>query len=208
MLISDEHEFIFVHIPKTAGSSVRSALEEFSLEKRSSNWSRFLKRLNLPKDYQRYRFGLHSDLKKAQEKLPPELFNQYKKIAFVRNPWDMLVSNYSFKVFGSADKKSKLKKYDFESFIQAEAKAHNHLQSDYLTNKDGEFQYDFLGRFENLANDYDRLRDYLDIPLKELPSKNRSHNRRAYQEYYTDETREFVASHWKKDIEAFAYTFD
>jgi len=207
LLISDEHKFIFIHIPKTAGSSIRSALSEFALERNNSQLSRLLRRFNLPKNHHNYRFGLHNDLRKAQEKIPAELFSQYRKVAFVRNPWDQLASNYRYKVFGSSDKKSELSNIDFESFIQKEAKRHNRLQHDYLIDRNRKLQCDFLGRFENLAEDYNKLRDFLGIDLVELPSKNISLKKGSYQDYYNDETKEFVAQHWKKDIDVFGYEF-
>ena len=74
MLVSHSHKLIFVHIQKTGGQTI----------------SRLLKK-NVP-DISRFRrkheFAVH-----AMEEL--EGWNEYFKFAFVRNPWDRLVSWYS-----------------------------------------------------------------------------------------------------------------
>jgi hypothetical protein len=63
----------------------------------------------------------------------------------------------------------------------------------------------FYARFENLAEDWQRICDRLgrDMPLDHL---NRS-ERRAYTDYFTDETREIVARRNAGFIARFGYSF-
>jgi Sulfotransferase family len=74
MLVSHSHKLIFVHIQKTGGQTVSKVLKE-----NISDISRFRRK---------HEFAMH-----AMEEL--EGWNEYFKFAFVRNPWDRLVSWYS-----------------------------------------------------------------------------------------------------------------
>ena len=103
MLISDSHQFIFIHVPKTAGTSIRNALAPYALSRPSGKIASLLKHINLPRDYRKFRFGTHCTLAKVEQKLPTEVFQNYKKIAFVRNPWDRLVSMYAYRILGTDD---------------------------------------------------------------------------------------------------------
>jgi hypothetical protein len=65
---------------------------------------------------------------------------------------------------------------------------------------------DFVGRFENLQNDFDAVCDTIGVPRQQLLNSNHI-QRKRYTEYYDEETREIVAKHHARDIEYFGYKF-
>lgn len=67
-------------------------------------------------------------------------------------------------------------------------------------------ELDFIGRFENLANDYMRIQELLSV-YKTLPRLNTSEGRRDYRDYYDEETRRLVTSMYREDLELFDYRF-
>ena len=72
--------------------------------------------------------------------------------------------------------------------------------------ENGRIIVDFVGRFENLQEDWREICNCIGIAHIELPHVNRS-ERKDYREYYTEETRQIVAERFQKIIDKFGYEF-
>lgn len=207
MLISDTKRFIFVHVPKAAGKSVREALAPYCLP-RPPKFHSLLRRFGLPRDYRRYRFRTHGGLVDAQRILPAAVFRDYFKFAFVRNPWDRLVSSYHYILErpGHPHHRRVRRLGSFAAYVEYEAHRGKFRQYDLLCRTGGEPGMDFVGRFERLEQDFDQVCRKLGIEAA-LPHVNVSRHR-SYADYYDPATRALVERSWRQDIEAFGYTFD
>ena len=206
MLISDSYQFIFVHVRKAAGSSIRDTLEPLSIVKPTDTWSKIKSRfLKTEKDYKKYAFRQHDDINVAKRLMPPELFEAYFKFAFVRNPWERLVSEYEFiRRRPDHGRYSKVIKMDFKSYIVYQSKRYDAHQINMLADKNGNLLMDFIGKFENLYEDWGRVTDKLGIENKQLTHRKKA-GIKDYDSYYDDETRALVSDLWKRDIVAFGY---
>jgi len=210
MLISDQKQFIFVHIAKTAGTSIEAALKPYVNPKPMDKWHSFLRRFDLPKDYRKFKFPKHAFLNVAQKKMPANLYDSYFKFAVVRNPWDRLVScyhsDYGLKKERNPNRRYK-KPIDFFEYLQKQRERKNY-QLERIINLDGEIGLDFVLRFEQLKNDIDILAEKIDIKI-ELPHLNHSiRKKNSYQEYYDQRSKDFVHLYWEKEIELLGYEFD
>jgi hypothetical protein len=217
MLLSYRHKFLFVHIAKTGGTSIRAALER-ERWKDAYRLPRFLcSRLSALTGHRLgAKFPRHAKAIAAKEMLPRELFDELFKFAFVRNPWDLQVSSYHH----IRRERPHLMEHirDFPSFLRwkldPERPYHYiidtsiELQSDYLRDLGGKIIVDFIGRYENLQADFDRVCARLGIPSRPLPHRRQAKDRSDYRRYYDTATAELVATHFKLDIEVLGYSFD
>jgi hypothetical protein len=96
----------------------------------------------------------------------------------------------------------------FAQYVDWEIARHKRSLSAYMTDKDGSIMVDFVGRFENLHLDFERLCALFGLPALELLHAKTLRPHEDYRSYYDDATREKVARHWKADIDRFGYTFD
>ena len=219
MLISHTRGFLFVHIAKTGGTSVRAALRPYRWSGRYAP-AILLASLMSQMTRPRHRLGVkcprHAKAVAAKEMLPEEVFRGLFKFVFVRNPWDLQVSSWhhigrekphvldGVKTFPEFLRR----KFDPERSYDYMLDISRELQSDYIVDLHGNTIVDFIGRYENLQTDFDTACDRIGIPRIQLPHERRAVDRDDYRRYYDDESRELVARHYAPDIERLGYTFD
>lgn len=206
MLVSHRYRFIFIHVYKVAGTSMREALERFCEDRWKRRAARLLGRTGL------YRPDLpppHLKAREARDMLPPEVFDGYYKFAFVRNPWDWQVSLYHFMRSTPDNHQHELAKgfSGFSEYLAWRVREDRQLQKAFVTDEAGNLIVDRVGRLETVEADLEAIRQAIGLPPVRLPHVNRSRHR-DYRTYYTDETRRMVAEAFKEDIELFGYTFD
>jgi hypothetical protein len=218
MLISYTHKFIFVHVGKTGGTSIREALEPYSEEPERFRICRPPKlsgsRPNIMYTIWRTLL-LHPRARDIRRELPPDVYANFYKFAFVRNPWDWQVSMYHFLLREpTAAKHAEVKELErFEAFLEWVIETPNpyprgisKLQSDMLADSDGNILVDFVGRYETITEDFWNICRRIQIQPR-LSHLNQS-NHRDYRTYYTSESRKLIEKHFQADIALFGYTFD
>lgn len=186
-----ELKCVFVHIPKNAGTSVKRTL---------FGQARITHRLAM--DYYRDQ---------------PDAFSDYFTFAFSRNPYDRVVSAYHYLMQGGKNEgdvrfrdEYLLEYSDFADFVERglgrkEIMSWWHFIPQYLFVVDfqGRKMVDFIGRFENLAEDFRYVSERIGVN-KELPFLNES-SRTDYRECYTPALAERVWSVYRADFELFGY---
>ncbi len=185
-----------------------NALLPFTLAKPEGIGARLKSRARLEWDYQKYRFRQHEDILAAKNRMPASTFSNYFKFAFVRNPWDRLVSEYEFirKQTDHGRHQRVMKLESFAHFIKMQSQRRDAYQNQMLCDKNGKLLMDFVGRFENLNQDWEKLCKSANIPHQQLAHINKTKHR-DFREYYDDASIELVADNWAEEIKLFDYSF-
>ncbi len=218
MLLSVRHKFLFVHIAKTGGTSVRAALQRLRWRD-PYYWPMFLcSRLSHLTGHRiGTKFPRHAKIILAHESLPAEFFASLFKFAFVRNPWDLQVSSFHHirrerpQLMGGYEDFSDFLKWKLDPGrpYQYHVDTSVQLQSDYLIDLRGRLLVDFVGRYESLEADFRSACTHIGIPAPRMPHRRRATDRHSdYRSYYSEETAELVARHFARDLELLGYRFD
>ena len=222
MLVSHRHRYLFVHIAKTGGTSVRKVMRQDRWGD-PLYWPSFL--CHRISRLCQHRLGSmmprHAPALVAREMLPPTLFEQLFKFTFVRNPWDRLASGYRH---FRQERLDLLRRYQIGNFAEfvdwiltvapdrtpraALIRALRRPQSEYLVDWNGRLLVDFVGRYERLEEDFRKIADRLGLKGRKLPHERRSSERGDYRSMYTDALAERVGQVYTSDRSAFGYRFD
>lgn len=142
------------------------------------------------------------------EQLDPKYFNAYFKFAIVRNPMSWLVSYYHFitQKPNNHPQLGIIKKLGFfESFIDwaAENEMERHSQKKFIYQGDKKL-VEFVGRYERLEEDLQKVKSILGLPEFEMLHLNKS-DHDAYNDYYTPRMEAIVRERLSEDFELFNY---
>ena len=225
-MICRKYQCLFVHIPKVAGQSV----EQFFMNRLGLDWDA---------DRDEVLLGDNEDRTRGTQKLAHLSASEYVddgfiskdeyerlfKFSFVRDPFQRLVSEYRYRNY--------FHHRSFRDFVLNKLPQpgwddkYRHVMPQYemLHDKEGRLLVDFVGRFESLQNDFDKVCKELGIEDSALPHRNPSNkksrnlkrrarnflfrngegNKKSYREFYDEETLEAVSRYYRKDIETFGY---
>ncbi len=214
MIISPGRRFIFVHIPKTGGTSMTLALEGRAMKDD-------ILICDTPKAKRRKgrlkgvaaagRLWKHSTLADVNGLITPDQARQWFVFTLVRNPWDRMVSYYHWLRDQSFAHPAvaQAKELSFDDFIlhdDTRAAQQAWPATRYLISSDGTDCADAFVRLEHLADDLAPVQAHLGFDL-DLPHSNASARPRDYRAVYSDAAAAAIAADCAPDIEKFGYSF-
>jgi hypothetical protein len=197
-MISHKHKCIFVHIPRTAGSSIEKMIcgkDWWSIDAKTK----------------------HITASTSKE-IYSEYWDDYFKFAFVRNPWSRAASLSLWpNHYGSSIKDGKI---DLREY----AKKHHPLNIDYRSiekNKEIKVKFpkggvylntlgedlDFIGKFENLKSDISYIKEKLKIKTKMPHVQKGSFNTKDYRKLFSDDSKRIIQECHELDVQKFGYEF-
>lgn len=213
---------IYIHITKTAGSSIETALgmdpEKVEYEYNKQYLTHYFwhegVRLN---EVQHYTINEYINKGLIDCDMARDCF----KFTFVRNPFDRVVSEWKYqkKMFNTLGwfnyKKNVLRIGSFTSYVdnlwflykkgRLNNKAHDREQYVYVYDDDGNYLVDFVGRFEDLSSGWDYVKEKTGVKI-DLPLKNVGDGR-PYWDYYNKRTEKIISIVYQRDLSAFGYKF-
>lgn len=209
-MISHTKKFIIVHIPRTGGTLVEARLGHYGITLQGER--------NYASLYFKHAFA------KDIRRMMGEEYARYFKFSVVRNPWDWVVSNYTYNrglhqcyVAGTRYERERTpgripdwaKDMSFERWLRWWLDEFRPSQLALLTDDAGELLVDEVCRFETLREDLKAICQRLDLKPVARPVDTRSPQRDAdYRSYYDERTRQWVADHFARELARYRYSFD
>ena len=195
-MISHKHKSIFIHIPKTGGTSIKNILLKNNFE---------LLNLHQAKDGSNddktgaYKLGTANRLKRG---IDDNIWNNYFKFTFVREPYSRAVSNYFFLKYNNKINFNKFLKKKFNKITDI---WHFTLpQSRHIYNNKKELLVDFIGNFENLQEDFNNICTKIGIIPTKLPYLNKT-NKSNKRKILNNINKRIIYNKFKEDFENFNY---
>lgn len=218
MVICDDPAFLFVHVPKAAGTSIAGALAHLDLMRAGRGYKDPAHRkawiegkgyteslLDLP---------IHATAAQIKDVIGTEKFSSLFTFAVVRNPWDMELSWYTYNVQTvTAPHHARLVGYaDFTDYVRRHLDEHGVLlapgpQTKYVQDEVGAQIVDQVLRYEDLVAGFTKVVHELGLTGIELDRFNQSYHA-PWTEAYTAETFDLVRQRVSVDVQAFGYAVE
>jgi hypothetical protein len=219
MLISYKYRFLFIHIEKAAGSSVKKALKSYSY---SPNLIyKYLRKIGLNSIYPKNKLMIsdqHIGAYEVKKEIPQDVWDRLFKFTFTRNPWSLELSRYFFYI--------NLKEWDpedprtiaansagsFEAYLDWRKDQPYKKQINYILDDKGKSLINFVGRVETIADDFKYVINTIGVEA-ELTHENTFNLKEFrssldYKDYYTPRTRALVEELCREDITLLDYNFE
>jgi hypothetical protein len=208
-LVNHKRKWIFFHLYKCGGNSLRDVLNKAFKDETEELQGVH----NLPKDL-KVHFDTH---------LGKGVFESYYKFTIVRNPFDFYLSTYFYcKRFANhflynEIHQNNLTLFDFVSTYVRVSNEQRVAQlgsnkvctlSEYVDSNDGTCLVDYIGKLEEINESYATICEKLKINKYIVPFKNVNGTRdKDYRNYYDERTKLRVQKLFEKDLTRFNYKF-
>jgi len=197
----------FVDIPRTGSTSIKASL--------ASIHGRVFGKYGVRQGVKKGLISDHTTALEMRDLLGEDIWEDIFSFAFVRNPWDRMVSLYLYRTqieqvtdMTFKDYVVQLCKHGPESHYLFDFHAFHYENWQYVCNDKGEQIVDFVGKYENRSEDLKTVSECTNISYQYLIKHKYSvTDRTHYSEYYDDETRQLIAERYARDIELFDYQF-
>ena len=214
-MISYKHKCIFVHIPKTGGTTVESLIWRPKDKIETNLWMGFIDNYN-----NKYQTGglQHLLSHQIKQEVGDKVFNSFFKFCFVRNPYDKAVSQYEylnkrkdlrdylgFKIGDSFDKYLEL--IQFKNHVQWEP------QTNFIYTNEEKCLVNHVAKFESFNKEIKFILDKINLSKsffglidRKIPHLNKS-SRSNYKNYYNSHSKKTLEKIYFKDLELLNYSF-
>ncbi len=222
MIVSHERKFIFLKVPKTAGSSVQSFLAhqlcgpddlvtvgggvvqhdrfwfnpipELVADPRSA-------RTTLGNFRTRRALHQHTPAWRVKPRIGKRVWDEYFTFCFERNPWDRVVSYYFWRTRDLAERPP------LADWLDQQDREGNRLSTWDIYTIDDRVAVDFIGRYERLEEDLAQILDRLgvDIPIELDHKKGQFRPADDGGIEFTPEIDDWIAHHFRREIELMGY---
>ena len=202
MPISHKHKTIFIHIPKTAGTSI-----ERSLGIGEKNKDSFRHHDEHVVDKIKYALQHYTSKMLINNTLIKPYWKSYYKFTIVRHPYTRVLSEYFWKKgkktqgleFDHQDFKDHLKSY-YEK-IDTD---HKLSQTEYVYSSDGKILIDEIFKFEEITKSFKIISNKLNLK-SDLKQFNKSSNSAKYTEFLDKDDKNLIYKLYKNDFKNFRY---
>jgi hypothetical protein len=226
VIISHTHRYIFIKSEKTAGTSLEAALSAHCSENDvvtplGDYWFNRGERGEwIHSSMNAEGFFQHDPAAEIKRKVPPEVWDGYFKFSIARNPWDRIVSDFSWRARNRPELQPRRRWYHrlgvpFDEFGATRNLFREFVAGDEWTTNDrfylldDKLCVDFVIRYERLTEDLTEVCRRVGLPSVELPRLKAGLRKggHSYRDYYDDASKAIVGERHRNDVRLFGYEF-